>query len=99
MRRKRLANRLAIKTDRFYSANDPNEKRKMQIKLIQAGYTHPNALGYFFAARFALAIAFFVVERLLFLRHYPRKGTDQQNPADAAAGATGGYFLPNFQSQ
>ena len=60
----KVANRLAVKTDKFYSANDPKEKRKIQIKLIQAGYTHPNALGYFFAARFALGILFLIVGAL-----------------------------------
>ncbi len=91
----KVASRLAIKTDQFYSANDPKEKRKMQIKLIQAGYTHPNALGYFFAARFALGIAFFAVGAAYSFVITPEKALTSKILLMLLLGC-GGYFLPNF---
>ena len=91
----KVANRLAVKTDKFYSVNDPKEKRKMQIKLIQAGYTHPNALGYFFAARFALGILFLIVGALYSFLITPEKALTSKILLMLLLGS-GGYFIPNF---
>ena len=54
----KAVNKIASKTDQYYSSNDPKQKKKMQLKLVQAGYFHPSALGYFFAARFGIAFLF-----------------------------------------
>ncbi len=38
----------------FYAKNDPESVARLRMKLIQAGFMDPGAVGYFFVARFAL---------------------------------------------
>ena len=52
-----IARQLASRTNAFYSTNDPVQKRKMQMRLIQAGFMNPQALGYFLAARIGMGLA------------------------------------------
>lgn len=52
-----IAREMASRTNAFYSSNDPVQKRRMQMRLIQAGYLNPAALGYFLAARIGLGVA------------------------------------------
>ncbi len=91
-----IAGKMAETTDRFYSSNDPVQKRKMQMKLIQAGYSNPNALGYFFAARFMCAIAFLGLSIFYTFVITPEKELTDKLLYILLA-ITGGYFLPNFQ--
>lgn len=53
----------------FYARSDPENVARLRLKLIQAGYMDPEAVGNFFLARFALFFAFgavaFVLERWL----------------------------------
>lgn len=91
----KVANKLADKTNKFYSANDPAEKRKMQLKLIQAGYSHPNALGYFLAARFVCGLGMFLLAGLYSVFITPDKVLTSKLLFMLLLGS-GGYFFPNF---
>jgi tight adherence protein C len=91
----KVAGKLASKTDKYYSANDPAEKRKIQLKLIQAGYSHPSALGYFLAARFACGIGLFILAGLYSIFITPDKVLTSKILLMLLVGS-GGYFLPNF---
>jgi tight adherence protein C len=91
----KVAEKLASKTDKYYTANDPNEKRKMQIKMIQAGYTHPNALGYFLATRFAFGIGMFVLAGFYSFLITPEKAMTSKLLVMLLIGSAG-YFIPNF---
>jgi tight adherence protein C len=44
----------------FYAKNDPESVARLRMKLIQAGFLEPGAVGYFFVARFVLLAIFFV---------------------------------------
>jgi tight adherence protein C len=91
---KAAARKIAQRTNDFYSANDPKNIRKFQMRLIQAGFLNENALGIFLAARVILAAVlglFAVVAVLLF------SDMSSTNKVVAILGAAaGGYFLPNF---
>ncbi|WP_274629523.1 type II secretion system F family protein [Arvimicrobium flavum] len=56
-------------TQEFYSKSDPENVARLRMKLIQAGYMNPNAVGNYFLIRFAmffgLALAAFLLERWL----------------------------------
>lgn len=86
----------AVKTAQdFYARTDPENVARLRLKLIQAGYMDPRAVGAFFLIRFgALAGATMVV--FLFTTY---TGTESEggNPwmLVLMAGA-GGYFLPGF---
>lgn len=51
----------------FYAKSDPENVARLRLKLIQAGYMGPNAVGNFFLVRFAMffgfALAAFLIER------------------------------------
>ena len=91
----KVANKVASKTDQYYSNNDPVQKRKMQMRLMQAGYSNPNALGYFFAIRFFAGIAFAVIGFLYTFIISP-EGDLSENFLTIMLLLTIGYFLPNF---
>jgi tight adherence protein C len=60
----------ALKTaQEFYAKSDPENVARLRLKLIQAGYMKPNAVGNYFLARFAMFFGFaflaFIVERWL----------------------------------
>lgn len=60
----------ALKTaQEFYSKSDPENVARLRLKLIQAGYMNPNAVGNYFLIRFAMFFGFallaFVVEQWL----------------------------------
>lgn len=90
-----VASKVAKNSAKYYSKNDPQQKRMMQMRLMQAGYHHPSALGYFFAARFASA-ALFVILGILVVFF----GTPDQSGGNKAIIvmliATLGYYLPNL---
>jgi len=86
----------ALKTaHEFYSKSDPENVARLRLKLIQAGYMDPRAVGMFFVIRFAafagFALAAFVANGW--------SGSDSSAFSRWAfvimAGA-GGYFLPGL---
>ncbi|MCB1387376.1 MAG: type II secretion system F family protein [Nitratireductor sp.] len=89
----RVARKLASRTRDYYSQSDPNQQKKMQMRLIQAGFAHPNALGYFLATRLALGLGFMLVGGVVVLLFYADKELTQQALMVMGATVTG-YFLP-----
>jgi tight adherence protein C len=80
----------------FYAKSDPENVARLRMKLIQAGYMDPRAVGTFFIARFA---AFIGAALLAFLLG------EWMARADSAAASrwtfivlsgAGGYFLPGL---
>jgi tight adherence protein C len=86
----------AVKTaQEFYAKTDPENVARLRLKLIQAGYMDPRAVGMFFLVRFA-ALAGAALTTLLFTT-YSGAGAEGGNRwmLVVMAGA-GGYFLPGF---
>jgi tight adherence protein C len=79
----------------FYAKNDPESVARLRMKLIQAGFMEPGAVGYFFLARFALLALFFVAAF-----SYTGISAEQASLASRWAfviGAAGfGYFVPTL---
>lgn len=79
----------------FYARTDPENVARLRLKLIQAGYMDPSAVGKYFIVRFASLIAC-IVGAIIFHQFF---GKDP-DPASQwiftmMAGAIG-YFLPGF---
>ena len=91
----KVASKMARKSDQYYSSNDPEQKRKMQMKLVQAGYSDQNALGYFFAARFVCSIVFFALGLAYCFILSPDQEMTNKILIILLA-VTLGYFLPNL---
>jgi len=92
---RRAAGRLAKRTNDFYATSDPKSVRRMQAQLIQAGYMHPQSLGYFMAARIVAAVAAALVFALVALL-VVTEWTLANKLMLVLTMATAGYFLPNF---
>ena len=92
---KTTARKLARRTNDFYTTNDPKNIRKIQMKLIQAGFVQENALGIFLASRVVLAVGFAIASILwVLLVWFGMSGTNKIMMIMGAASF--GYFLPNF---
>lgn len=91
----KVANKVASKTDQFYATNDPVQKRKMQMRLTQAGYSNPNALGYFFATRFLCGFGFTALG-ILYTFVISPDGEVTKKILTILLMLTVGYFVPNF---
>ncbi|MEZ5811584.1 MAG: type II secretion system F family protein [Rhizobiaceae bacterium] len=86
----------AMKTAQdFYAKTDPENVARLRLKLIQAGYMEPSAVGNFFVIRFVCLALFFVVT--LVLAHL--FGTDAK-PMNrwilALMAGAFGYFMPGI---
>jgi tight adherence protein C len=91
----KVANKVASKTDQYYASNDPVTKRKMQTRLMQAGYENQNALGYFFAARFGLGFICAILGVLSVVFIFPDE--ELTNKAIILLlSIAAGYLTPNF---
>ena len=91
----KVASKMAQRTDRYYSQNDPEQKRKMQMKLIQGGYADPNALGYFFAARILTSLVFLALGAFYVMVVSPDSELTSKLLVMLLS-LTLGYFLPNL---
>ena len=90
-----FATNIANRTNKYYSVNDPTQQRKMQMRLIRAGFPQKGALGYFLAARLGLgAIMLFVAVGVVFTFMPEKEMTHKA--LMIMLGAAGGYFFPNF---
>jgi tight adherence protein C len=87
--------RVAKKANDFYATSDPKSLRKMQMRLIQAGYLQQNALGYFIAIRCALGMFCAIVSFVLAFAVFQDK-TLTTKLAMVLVMTTMGYFLPNW---
>ncbi|MCO5164479.1 MAG: type II secretion system F family protein [Mesorhizobium sp.] len=86
----------ALKTaHEFYAKSDPENVARLRLKLIQAGYMEPRAVGWFFLIRFA-AFAVFAVAALILSIAYG-EASSALNRWVFVIG-TGGlaYFVPGF---
>ncbi|GIL02931.1 MAG: type II secretion protein F [Alphaproteobacteria bacterium] len=92
---RRAAGKFARRTNDFYASSDPKSLRAMQMQLIQAGYLHPQALGYFIASRIVLALALGLLVAIAVLLALPHWVLTTKLMAILMA-ATIGYFVPNF---
>lgn len=90
-----VADKMARSSDSYYSKNDPKQKRKMQLRLLRAGYDGPHALGYFFAARFTGAAVFLLAGLGLITFVFTEQSTTNQ-ALIVLLSVAAGYFLPNF---
>jgi tight adherence protein C len=89
-----VASRMAKSTDSFYSASDPKQKRKLRMQLIQAGFYHEGAVGYFFLARFGMATLFAFFGLLAATVMYPDMALTSKLLTVLSPTLTG-YFAPN----
>jgi tight adherence protein C len=92
---RRAANHIVRRTNDFYASNDPQSIRKIQMRLIQGGFLHENAIGYFFAARIALAVAGGVFWIALILFVTPEMAIARKISILLGMSLSG-YFMPNF---
>ncbi|MEX0347205.1 MAG: type II secretion system F family protein [Rhizobiaceae bacterium] len=86
----------AMKTAQdFYANADPDNVARLRLKLIQAGYMEPSAVGNFFVIRFVILAVFFV--GALILSHVFGSDSEPMNRwiFSLMAGAFG-YFLPGL---
>ena len=91
---KEISLNVAKKANDFYSQTDPASIKKLRMMMIQAGFTNPNAVGIFIAARFggaALGLLFGTLSAIFLLT--------SSSTGEQAAAVVGfialGYFLPN----
>lgn len=91
----KVARKIAARSDRFYSLNDPKQKRMMQNRLMQAGYFHPNGLGFFFAARFASAFVMLLAGMALIMLVFTDMAMTNKLIV-LLLFLTLGYFVPNL---
>lgn len=90
-----LATHVANRTDKYYSVNDPAQQRKMQMRLIRAGFPQKSALGYFLAARLGLGFALLLAGIGFVVAFMPEKELTHK-ALIIMLGTAGGYFFPNF---
>ncbi|MEM7215309.1 MAG: type II secretion system F family protein [Pseudomonadota bacterium] len=93
--KKQITKKVAEKANDFYTTSDPNSIKKLRMMLIQAGYMNPGAVGYFIAARFAVAIGFALLGFVLILSIYAQQSAGFKMGIIVGLAAAG-YFLPNF---
>lgn len=78
----------------FYAKTDPENVARLRLKLIQAGYMDPRAVGAFFLIRFG-ALAAAALATFLFMTYSGGSDGASRWMMVLMAGA-GGYFLPGF---
>ena len=85
----------ALKTaQEFYARSDPENVARLRMKLIQAGYMDPRAVGMFFVIRF-IGFAVFAIGALLAGAWWGTNSGFSRWAFVIMAGA-GGYFLPGL---
>jgi tight adherence protein C len=85
----------AVKTAQdFYARTDPENVARLRLKLIQAGYMDPRAVGAFFLIRFGTLIVVAIVS--LVALTYSDKGYSDNRWMLVLMAAAGGYFLPGL---
>ena len=86
----------ARRAQEFYTKSDPENVARLRMKLIQAGYMEPRAIGMFFLVRFAAmigaAIGAFAVNRWL----GSADSTMASRWAFVILSGVAGYFLPGL---
>jgi tight adherence protein C len=86
----------ALKTaHEFYSKSDPENVARLRLKLIQAGYMDPRAVGMFFVIRFA-AFAAFAVAAFIAGSWSDSGSSAFSRWAFVIMAGAGGYFMPGL---
>lgn len=86
------------KAREFYAKNDPETVARLRMKLIQAGFMEPGAVGYFFVARFSLLAVFFLAA--FAYTNFSAQEATLASRWGFVLGAGGfGYFLPTLWLQ
>jgi tight adherence protein C len=79
----------------FYAKTDPENVARLRLRLIQAGYLDPGAVGRFFLIRFAtLACCALVALAIVFL--FGGEASAANRMIFIGMLAAGGYFMPGF---
>ncbi|MDP3897507.1 MAG: type II secretion system F family protein [Mesorhizobium sp.] len=86
----------ALKTAQdFYAKTDPENVARLRLKLIQAGYMEPKAVGTFFLMRFG-AFAVFAAAALFLGMTYGQESTALNRWMFVIGSGAMGYFMPGF---
>ena len=94
-KQKSTAKKIARRANDFYASSDPKSMRKIQAQLVQAGYMHENALGYFIASRFIIGAVLAAIGALTVLLFMPNLATTSKMLVVLML-AVLGYMLPNL---
>lgn len=85
----------ALKTaQEFYAKSDPENVARLRLKLIQAGYMDPRAVGTFFLIRFAAFIGFAALA--LLANSWSEGASTFSRWAFVIMAGAGGYFMPGL---
>ncbi len=79
----------------FYAKNDPESVARLRMKLIQAGFMDPSAVGYFFVVRFAL-LAIFAVGAFAWINLFSSEASVASRWGTVLFSAAFAYFLPTL---
>jgi tight adherence protein C len=79
----------------FYAKNDPESVARLRMKLVQAGFMAPGAVGYFLVARFAL-LALFGVGAFAWTNFSSQEASAAGRWGFVIFGAALGYFAPSL---
>ena len=79
----------------FYAKNDPETVARLRMRLIQAGFMEPGAVGYFFVVRLAL-LALFGVGAFSYTNFMSANVATTSRWSFVIFGAAFGYFAPTL---
>ena len=86
----------ALKTaQEFYARSDPENVARLRLKLIQAGYLEPRAVGWYFLIRFA-AFAGVALAALFVSLQYGQDASSFNRWSFVIGSGAFGYFAPGF---
>jgi tight adherence protein C len=83
------------KAKEFYAKNDPESVARLRMKLVQAGFMSPSAVGYFLIARFAL-LALFAVGAFAWTNFSSHEASVASRWGFVIFAAGFGYFAPTL---
>jgi tight adherence protein C len=83
------------KAKEFYAKNDPESVARLRMKLVQAGFMAPGAVGYFLVARFAL-LSLFAVGAFAWTNLSSQEASAAGRWGLVIFGAALGYFAPSL---
>ncbi|MEO3387514.1 type II secretion system F family protein [Mesorhizobium sp. CAU 1741] len=87
--------RAAKSAHEFYAKADPENVARLRMRLIQAGYMDPGAVGVFFLIRFVALVVVGIVA-LVIARVYGEASTDMNRWIFVGIAAIIGYFMPSL---
>lgn len=94
-REKAVREKAARTAQEFYARTDPENVARLRLRLIQAGYMNPRAVGMFFLVRFA-ALAGGIVLALLLVMALSSESSSLNRWIFVGMAGILGYFLPGL---